>query len=159
MDLVVIAQIITGTATLIVAFVLLYQLRLQLKDSEINLSMQSVSNRQENRRWFMSELDEKFYNKLDLGLSALNNYELEIFKSYIVTQSVMQLNEWRLKRHSRNPRYYKTTFRALFFKKSGLEYYKKYGRDFFAKGSEGDTKFVQYADEVYEELTGEKLQG
>ena len=78
MDLVVIAQIITGTATLIVAFVLLYQLRLQHKDSEINLSMQSVSNRQENRRWFISELDEKFYNKLDLGLSALNNYELEI---------------------------------------------------------------------------------
>ena len=41
MDLVVIAQIITGTATLIVAVVLLYQLRQQHKDSEIQISMMS----------------------------------------------------------------------------------------------------------------------
>ena len=41
MDLVVIAQIITGTATLIVAMVLLYQLRQQHKDAEIQISMMS----------------------------------------------------------------------------------------------------------------------
>tara|TARA_B100002052_G_C15452222_1_gene406108 strand:- start:85 stop:564 length:480 start_codon:yes stop_codon:yes gene_type:complete len=158
MDLVVIAQIITGTATLIVAFVLLYQLRLQHKDSEINLSMQAVSNRQENRRWFMSQLDESFYNKLDLGLSTLSNYELEIFRSFITSQSVMQLNEWRLGRHSRNPKYYKQTFEALFFKKAGLEYYKKYGRYFFVTRNRADAKLVKYADEVYENLSGQKIE-
>ena len=41
MDLEVLAQIITGTATLIVAFVLMYQLRQQHKDTEIQISMMS----------------------------------------------------------------------------------------------------------------------
>ena len=39
MDLIVIAQIITGTATLVVALVLVYQLRQQHRDTEIQISM------------------------------------------------------------------------------------------------------------------------
>ena len=41
MDLVIIAQIITGVATLIVALVLVYQLRQQHKDADIQISMLS----------------------------------------------------------------------------------------------------------------------
>ena len=59
MDLEVIAQIITGTATLIVAMVLLYQLRQQHKDSEIQISMMSESL---NERLFnFGHFDKEYY--------------------------------------------------------------------------------------------------
>ena len=62
MDLVVIAQIITGTATLIVAVVLLYQLRQQHKDSEIQISMMSETL---NERLFkFGNFDKEYYDHL-----------------------------------------------------------------------------------------------
>ncbi|GIS31050.1 MAG: hypothetical protein Ct9H90mP2_14330 [Dehalococcoidia bacterium] len=45
MDIVIIAQIITGLATLIVALVLLYQLRQQHKDAERDLILSINSQR------------------------------------------------------------------------------------------------------------------
>ena len=42
MDLIVLAQIITGTATLVVALVLVYQLRQQHRDSDRELSLDSL---------------------------------------------------------------------------------------------------------------------
>ena len=42
MELIEIAQLVTGTATLIVALVLVYQLRQQHKDSDIQLSMDAI---------------------------------------------------------------------------------------------------------------------
>ena len=58
MDTAVIAQLVTGVATLIVASVLIWQMILQRKllqiahsDADNNLSMQAVSERNALRRW------------------------------------------------------------------------------------------------------------
>ena len=40
-----------------------------------------------------------------------------------------------------------------------LEYFKEFGRDYIKRTSAGNSNLLAIADEVYEELTGEKLQG
>ena len=52
MELIEIAQLVTGTATLIVALILVYQLRQQHKDSDSSMSFQAVNLHNENQRWF-----------------------------------------------------------------------------------------------------------
>ena len=41
--------------------------------------------------------------------------------------------------------------------KSGMDYYKLFGRTLIINTNFGDSKILEYADKVYEELTGEKI--
>ena len=73
MDLEVLAQIITGTATLIVAFVLMYQLRQQHKDTEIQISMMSetLNERIHNFGNYDKDYSEVIYKGLKIELEEL----------------------------------------------------------------------------------------
>ena len=78
MDLVVIAQIITGLATLIVALVLVFQLRkqnqqleLQHKDADIQISM--LSENILEKLYNFGNYDDEFISVIYKG--RLNNFE------------------------------------------------------------------------------------
>ena len=77
MDLEVLAQIITGTATLIVAFVLMYQLRQQHKDTEIQISMMSetLNERIHNFGNYDKDYSEVIYKGLKLEFEEFNDLE------------------------------------------------------------------------------------
>ena len=83
MDLIVLAQIITGTATLVVALVLVYQLRQQHKDSDIQLSMDAIKLMQTQFYLGMDNIEfRKIYSKREEGLEFYNNEELGMMKDY-----------------------------------------------------------------------------
>ena len=165
MDLVVIAQIITGLATLLVASVLIWQMFIQKrtldiahKDADNDFSVQVISERNAMRRWFIDKLNPDFENRLNVGLNELNQFEFQIVAIYFRGMSTMTTTEWRLERVGGNPGYFKFAFIALFTHKAILDYYKEIGRRFFTDGNFGKPGLGIIADEVYEEITGEKLE-
>tara|TARA_Y100000814_G_scaffold187834_1_gene137575 strand:- start:187 stop:678 length:492 start_codon:yes stop_codon:yes gene_type:complete len=158
LDLVAIAQIITGTATLIVALVLVYQLRQQHKDSDIQLSMDAIKLMQTQFYLGMDNIEfRKIYSKREEGLEFYNNEELGMMKDYFQFQYVRINTEWRLGRLSKNPEYYRVNYLSIMNSKSGMDYYKLFGRTLIINTNFGDSKILEYADKVYEELSGEKI--
>ena len=72
MELIEIAQLVTGTATLIVALILVYQLRQQHKDSDSSMSFHGVNLHNENQRWFSENFCNESIEKMKIGLSSLD---------------------------------------------------------------------------------------
>ena len=160
----VIAQLLTGLATLIVASVLIWQMLLQRKllqiahsDADNNLSMQAVSEKNAIRRWSAEKINPDMLKKLDDGIKSLNEYELEIFSTQMRCQEIMATTEWRLGRVGGNRNYYRAVFRTMLGGKAGLEHYKTVGRNHFVTANFGDPTLIEIGDEVYEELAGEPL--
>ena len=98
MDLVVIAQIITGTATLIVALVLVYQLRQQHRDSDRELSLDSLDLVQNFRinELVSEDFPELYYKSRINGFSNLNDYEKYRIYSWLSANLQRIITEWRL---------------------------------------------------------------
>jgi len=117
------------------------------------LSMQAISQRSEINRWFQDKLTEGFIERLDEGLNALNRQELEIFKTVMQSLGVLCNTEWRLGRVSGNPVYYKAFIGQMLLTKSGQEYYKAHGREFFITANYGDPMLVKLGDEAYSQAT------
>mgnify|MGYP001173237056 FL=1 len=160
----VIAQLLTGLATLIVASVLIWQMLLQRKllqiahsDADNNLSMQAVSEKNAIRRWSAEKINPDMLKKLDDGIKSLNEYELEIYSTQMRCKEIMATTEWRLGRVGGNRNYYKAVFRTMLGGKAGLEHYKTVGRNHFLTANFGDPTLIEIGDEVYEELGGEPL--
>ena len=160
----VIAQLITGLATLIVASVLIWQMLLERKllqiahsDADNNLSMQAVSEKNAIRRWAAEKINPDMLKKLDDGIKSLNEYELEIFSTQMRCKEIMATTEWRLGRVGGNRNYYRAVFRTMLGGKAGLEHYKTVGRNHFLTANFGDPTLIEIGDEVYEELAGEPL--
>ena len=163
-SIVVVAQLLTGLATLIVASVLIWQMLLQRKllqiahsDADNNLSMQAVSEKNAIRRWAAEKINPDMLKKLDDGIKSLNEYELEIFSTQMRCQEIMATTEWRLGRVGGNHNYYRAVFRTMLGGKAGLEHYKTVGRNHFVTANFGDPTLIEIGDEVYEELAGEPL--
>ena len=163
-SIVVVAQLLTGLATLIVASVLIWQMLLQRKllqiahsDADNNLSMQAVSEKNAIRRWAAEKINPDMLKKLDDGIKSLNEYELEIFSTQMRCQEIMATTEWRLGRVGGNRNYYRAVFRTMLGGKAGLEHYKIVGRSHFLTANFGDPTLIEIGDEVYEELAGEPL--
>ena len=163
-SIVVVAQLLTGLATLIVASVLIWQMLLQRKllqiahsDADNNLSMQAVSEKNAIRRWAAEKINPDMLKKLDDGIKSLNEYELEIFSTQMRCQEIMATTEWRLGRVGGNRNYYRAVFRTMVGGKAGLEHYKTVGRNHFVTANFGDPTLIEIGDEVYEELAGEPL--
>ena len=158
MDLVVIAQIITGTATLIVALVLVYQLRQQHRDSDRELSMKSMELIQKQMFIGMDSQDfRKILTKRKNGLMGFTDDEKEQLFTYNNMIIVRINTEWRLGRLSGNKNYYENNYRTLLSTKADLEYYKEFGREYIKVTNAGHSNLLSIADEVYEELSGEKI--
>ena len=167
MDLIVIAQIITGTATLIVALVLVYQLRQQHRDSDRELSLDSLDLVQKFRinELVSEDFPELFYKSRINGFSNLNDYEKYRIYSWLSANLQRIITEWRLGRLGNTEVYFKGNFRQFFENKSALELYKdnSYARSFREALISTEKNPLQkkglrkLSDEVYEEISGEKI--
>jgi len=157
MDLVVIAQIITGTATLIVAMVLLYQLRQQHKDAELELTMNSWSLNQQTQLTEITDLrlSDILLKTNDEGIEKLSTLEKQIFYKWVWLKSGRLSTEWRLGRMKNDPVYYK--LHLGFMANKAVQQWYVANRDEVIKGSKWREGFADILDEVYEDFTGEKI--
>ena len=165
-----IAQIITGTATLIVALALLWQLRLQKKN--LDISHQDAERDLSLRSWQMM-IDEiylviknddfrKIYDKRHQGFNSLTSEEASALENFYYILLGRINTDYRLGRVGKEEYYYRLHFERLMDSKAGIEFYDSTGRDIFnytpQKGKEEHLEFLQgLGDQIYEETTGSKF--
>ena len=79
MELIEIAQLVTGLATLIVASVLIWQMILQKKtldiahnDADANMSLQAMESRSEQKKWNEDKITPDIIEIIEKGYQYLN---------------------------------------------------------------------------------------
>ena len=161
MDLVVIAQIITGTATLIVALVLVYQLRQQHKDTDSTMSLAAMESRSEQNRWFSENTSKEMLEKMKKGYDFLDEIEKKILSSHYWNNAQVLSTEYRLGRLNRNKQYYKFTFNNHMMMgeyKACRDLFKNHYLNVQSSTSRVTlTEWFEIGKEVYEEVSGEKI--
>ena len=82
MDILVIAQLVTGIATLVVATVLIWQMIIQKKaldiehnDADANMSLQAMESRGGQERWFADKVTDEELERKEKGYQFLTNKE------------------------------------------------------------------------------------
>ncbi|MDG2101534.1 MAG: hypothetical protein P8K05_04240, partial [Dehalococcoidia bacterium] len=115
MELIEIAQLVTGIATLIVASVLIWQMVIQKKtldiahkDADSNMSLQAMESRSKQHRWFADNLNQEMIDNLKKGYKHLNDEEKQIAQAHFQNVFQMVATEYRLGRLGQNSLY--TTF-------------------------------------------------
>ena len=85
MELIEIAQLVTGIATLVVASVLIWQMIIQKRtldiahnDADSNMSLTAVENKVNLNTWFTENSTPELLDKLNKGLSFMTNKEKRI---------------------------------------------------------------------------------
>ena len=163
MDILSIAQILTGSATLVVAIVLIWQFRLQNeelkishKDAENNLSLESLTLL--NNHFYLTLQSEfaPIYQKRFQGKDGFSEEEWDKYKTWSIICYGIFLTEWRLGRLS-GTKYTFNNFRTVMSNKAGLEFYREIGRDRIHIANFGDMSLLETTDEIYEEFSSEKL--
>ena len=174
MDLVVIAQLITGIATLIVALILVFQLRNQSRqlevqhlDSDRQLSMESVkmSSRQRELEIVDNNFSELFYKAKFNGLDKLSKLELNKIKDWYRGYQHKLVTEWRLGRMDNSLAYFKIHYRNLFENQSAKEFYLNSDSGmslreellYVENNPQQKKGLIKIADEIFEELSRQKI--
>ena len=168
MDLIVIAQLITGIATLIVASVLIWQMFIQKKtldiahnDNDANMSLSAMESRSAQSRWFAENSNQDMLEKMKKGFEYLNDEEKLIVSAHFENHSQVLATEWRLGRMGKNKQYPKFTFREkiLMGKYKAMrdlfkqQYFTQVGGEF----NMVDKEFLDIGKEVWEEVEGKKM--
>ena len=164
MELIEIAQLVTGIATLIVASVLIWQMFIQKRtldiahnDADTSLSFDAVEQKNEINMWFTDKIDQQFLNHANKGLSELNDVEREILANWLRSSLIILITEYRLGRMDRNYEYFINNIKRLLRFKASQEYIKD--SVFYKPNSVVKIGLTKIINEAYEEVVGEKLPG
>ena len=162
MELIEIAQLVTGLATLIVASVLIWQMFIQKRtldiahnDADSNMSLSAVENKVNLNTWFAENSTPELLDKLDKGLDSMTSKEKRIIEAYTGSHMFLLVTEYRLGRMNRSPVYFRNNIREVLNNKASLEVMKKNRAN--RKETSAREEFLNILDEVYEELSGEKI--
>ena len=162
MELIEIAQLVTGLATLIVASVLIWQMIIQKRtldiahnDADSSMSLTAVENKINLNTWFSTNSSIEMIEKMDKSLESLNPKEKDILSSYAFGHVLLLITEWRLGRMNQNPIYFRNQIRSLFERKAVRELMLEKRANMGETVTKGGVMSIM--DEVYEEITGEKL--
>jgi len=164
MELIEIAQLVTGLATLIVASVLIWQMFIQKRtldiahnDADASLSFDAVEQKNEINMWFTDKIDQQFLDHANKGLSELNDVEREILANWLRSSLIILITEYRLGRMDRNYEYFINNIKRLLRFKASQEYIKD--SVFYKPNSVVKIGLTKIINEAYEEVVGEKLPG
>ena len=165
MELIEIAQLVTGIATLIVASVLIWQMFIQKKtldiahnDADANVSLMAMDTRARTNEWFAENCSPEMIDKFDKGLNSLSQKEFMIIESYFRSTMRVLGTEWRLGRLTDFKPYYKNTFFAEL--RFDHKLFREYWLDNWYKTmnlSDTYTGLAELGKEAYEESSGEKI--
>ena len=168
MELIEIAQLVTGIATLIVATVLIWQMFIQKKtldiahdDADAQLSLDSLKSRRDflYKQLDNNDLKELFQNKKTY--KELNENEKQLLSKYLRPQFVQIITEFRLGRFDNSNVEPNIIWKALYkntLLNSKLEQdFYKINRKWLLQEFHLNPFLAECADRAYEELTGEKI--
>ena len=168
MELIEIAQLVTGIATLIVATVLIWQMFIQKKtldiahdDADAQLSLDSLKSRRDflYKQLDNNDLKELFQNKKTY--KELNENEKQLLNKYLRPQFVQIITEFRLGRFDNSNVEPNIIWKALYKNtlwNSKLEQdFYKINRKWLLQEFHLNPFLAECADRAYEELTGEKI--
>ena len=171
MELIEIAQLVTGLATLIVASVLIWQMIIQKKtldiahnDADSSMSLYAMDTRSRTNEWFADQCTPEFLDKFDKGLDSLTKKEFNILQTYIRDTQRVLTTEYRLGRLTdNNMQYYKAHFRweFMFDKKIFRDYFEKYFLPIFADTNNESNRYKGLGIimcESWEEASGRKFE-
>ena len=118
MDLLVVAQLITGVATLVVALVLIWQMFLQRKtleiahkDADLTMSFLSVNTKSIQKNWWWENSSNDLINRMDKGIKYLDEKEIRLLQNHIDNMNLILHAEYRLGKFNRSPYFFKRQFR------------------------------------------------
>ena len=177
MELIEIAQLVTGLATLIVASVLIWQMIIQKrtldiahKDADSSMSLSAVQVHTENGKWISENINKSMIEKMSKGIEYLEEDEKLKLEAHVRNVHLVLSTEWRLGRRDRLETYYKIMYRMY-----GLMKYKA-SRDIFkeiverqlssnsfntksekSKSNLHQEKLLVLVTEVYEEFENKKI--
>ncbi len=163
MELIEIAQLVTGIATLIVASVLIWQMFIQKRtldiahrDADSSISLDAISHRANLNMWFSDKCDQEFIDKLNSGLDSLNNKDKEIITTWLMPSITILNTEYRLGRLDRSPFYYKASIRRFLRYKAFQEIFPS--MPFMKPGTALHPNLVSLIKEVYLDISGKKFE-
>ena len=171
MELIEIAQLVTGIATLIVATVLIWQMFIQKKtldiahnDADSSMSLYAMDTRSRTNEWFADKCTPEFLDKFDKGLDSLTKKEFVNLKTYILDTIRVLTTEYRLGRLTdNNMNYYRAhlTTELNLDNKSFRDYIEKYHLNMII-GNEGArdeySTLMNVVKESWEEASGRKFE-
>ena len=118
MELIEIAQLVTGIATLVVASVLIWQMIIQKRtldiahnDADSNVSLMAMDTRSRTNEWFAENCTPEMAEKLDNDLDTFTEKEKLVINTYWRSTMRVLSTEWRLGRLVDQDWYYKNTYR------------------------------------------------
>jgi len=172
MELIEIAQLVTGIATLIVATVLIWQMFIQKKtldiahnDADSSMSLYAMDTRSRTNEWFAENCTQELLDKFDndKGIDSLTSKEFKIVQTYWRSTFRVLTTEFRLGRLvDEEMGYYKTHFRweLDLNKRIFREYLGKYQIPFMNQTASGQETFrytgiSKLLKELYEEYSEE----
>ena len=171
MELIEIAQLVTGLATLIVASVLIWQMIIQKRtldiahnDADANMSLLAMESRSEQNRWFYNNLTEENLMNLKKNYEDLSEKEKLFIQTNFMNHTQVLATEWRLGRVDRNEGYYKNTFKRhmrLGDFQSARDYYLNFRQSRLQSTDKNplvDPNFHNLGEKAYEEITGKKFE-
>jgi len=149
----IIAQIVTGAATLAVAVFLASQLRVQHKDSERDFAF-AFENRQQalTVSIFADESTRKLYWKALYDWDSLTPEELTSFRFLYEQFYLGSWTAWRLRRDGDNLDRFRHQWKRLLEQSGQRRFYEIYGRDILQR----DQSLLNLAESVYQELEVEQ---
>mgnify|MGYP001216351774 FL=1 len=163
MELIEIAQLVTGLATLIVASVLIWQMFIQKKtldiahnDADSSMSLDAISQRTNLSIWFSEKCTDDFLAKLNGGIDRLSDQEKEFVRTWFTGNLVITNTEYRLGRLDRNPHYYKSSINRILRFKATQDILRT--SPIMRKGSPLHQDLADIVKEAFVEITGEKLE-
>jgi len=171
-----IAQLVTGIATLLVALVLVFQLRkqnqqlkIQHQDSDNKITMDSIALLE--KLTITNNYGDSFVDMMwkarTKGLSGMTESEIWQFQTWLTVANRRIFAEFRLNRFAqigiRNQTgiltYYNTQYTFLFEYKAGLELYPIMLRPRLINSINlGVTGILEMVDKIYEEMSGKKIE-
>ena len=158
-----VAQMVTGIATLVVAFFLAGQLMIQRRaldrahqDADRSLSLQSLQMRTE--AIFLTLDKEKFgqiHEKRNNNFDSFSEKERDLYSRFLKTQYIRLYTESRLGKGSGNQYFEHACRNILLDCKASRDFYKSNRNYLIESAHFGRTELIDAADKVYEELEGE----
>ena len=165
MDIIGVGNLITGIATLIVAVVLLFQLKTNHLDSYRELTFKSFEIGQSRMSSLFNDKElSGIYVKSINSSKTLNEHEKFRLFTFFGLHFGQLATDYTLGRALREDYYYKTSMALVMNHIAGCEWYLDQGRKFFEITNtksikQGQVKFLQrIGDELYKETTGKEIQ-
>ena len=145
----IVAQLLTGVATLAVAVFLASQVRVQHRDSERSFAFANETKQQDLlASWYSDESAANLVWKGSNAFDSLSPAEINRYRLMYQQMYLHQLNSWRLKRDGDELTRWRLQWLSILREPGQRRYFENWGRNILAL----EPTLLEFATGAYEEL-------